>query len=72
MKVRELIKVLRTLPPDLEVRIYWDGSDKNTVDGIFLKDEEPAFNIPECVVLVGEWACYEKPKNIIWGTYSKF
>lgn len=51
MKVKELVKVLKKLPQDKEVSIFYDGAARGEVEGI-VDDSE--------VVIVAEWSVYRK------------
>lgn len=52
MKVKELIEHLKSVDQDLEVSIFWDGSPRGDVDGLYI-------NSGKELVIVGEWSIYE-------------
>jgi hypothetical protein len=52
MNVSQLIEILKTLPQQKPVFIFWDGSPRGPVEGIVNDDTE--------VVIVGDWSIYRK------------
>lgn len=52
MTAEQLIEILKTLPKDSEIGIFWDGGVRGDVEGI-VNDAEQGI-----IVIVGSWSIY--------------
>jgi hypothetical protein len=50
MIVLELVDILKTLPQDKDISLFWDGASRGDIEGIVNTSGE--------VVIVGDWSIY--------------
>lgn len=55
MKVKELVKILKTLPQESDLSVFWDGGARGCIDGIVNTGSE--------VVIVGDWSIYRNSRK---------
>lgn len=58
MTNRQLLEFLQGLPPEKPVALFWDGSSRNSVEGIVDDDHE--------IVLVGDWSIYREGTHRVY------
>jgi hypothetical protein len=70
MTVKLLIEQLLKLEQDAEVSIFWDGSPRGGVEGIYVSSGDNYGDYINHVVLVGDWSIYRRNINdkhsVVW------
>jgi hypothetical protein len=66
MNANTLMKLLQSVDPDTEVRLFWDGADRGDVEAVYISQAG-------AIVLAGEWSepdgydqSAAKPKTILF------
>jgi hypothetical protein len=64
MKIKELVAILKNMPQDFDVSVFYDGAERGSLVGIVLDDS---------AVLVADWSIYRtgtyrvyNEEKIIW------
>lgn len=71
MKVSELIKMLQSVPPDMEVLYHYDGKAKGSIEAIVLTT---IFETSLCAVLIDKDSLndyYCVPSTVIMGNNNR-